>query len=91
MTSVLTPEAEVLEELRAKALYSAGVQTQMLEGIFERPAVASLPTMGEREATNVPNPSSMELMKLFGNQYASALRDSGMKNPVAGWAVGEPR
>ncbi len=82
VTSVLTPEAEVLEELRAKALYSAGVQTQMLEGIFERPAVASLPTTGEREATSVPSPSSADLMKLFGNQYASALRDSGMKNPL---------
>ena len=39
VTSVITPDTEVLPEQREKALYSAGVQTQMLEGILDRPAV----------------------------------------------------
>ena len=82
VTSVITPEAEVAEELREKALYAAGVQTQMLEGIFERPAVGSLPTMGESEATSAPSPSSRDLMKLFGNQYSAALKSAGMRMPL---------
>lgn len=92
VTSVLTPDAEVLQGTRAKALYSAGVLTQKLDGIFDRPAVASLPTTGESEATSVADPSSRNLLKLYGQQYSGALRDSGMRtslregqsvNPVA--------
>ncbi len=80
--SIITPDTEVTAEQREKALYSAGVETQMLEGIFDRPAVAILPTTGESEATSVPSPSSRDLMKLFGNQYSSALRDVGMRRPI---------
>ena len=82
VTSVITPDSEVLAEQREKALYSAGVQTQMLEGIFDRPGVASLPSMGESEATSVPSPSSRDLMKLFGSQFSTALRDAGMRRPI---------
>ena len=88
VTSVLTPDAEVLQGTRARALYSAGVLTQKLEGIFDRPAVASLPTTGEGEATSVASPSSGDLMKIFGQQYSRALRDSGMRTSLlAGQSV----
>ncbi len=82
VTRTITPDSEVPAEQREKALYAAGVQTQGLEGLFERPAVASLPSTGEGEPTSVPSPSSIDLMKLFGNQYSTALQDSGMRRPL---------
>ncbi len=78
----IAPDSEVLPEQREKALYTAGVQTQGLEGIFDRPAVASLPSTGEGDPTSVPSPSSRDLMKLFGNQYSTALRDAGMRRSI---------
>ena len=88
VTSVLTPDTEVLEGTEAKAIYAAGVLTQKLEGIFDRPAVASLATTGEGEASSVADPSSRNLLKLFGQQYSRALRDSGMRTSLlAGQSV----
>ena len=57
VTSVISPDAEVPRDTQAKALYGAGVLTQRLEGIFDRPAVAS-----------VADPSSRNLLKLYGQQ-----------------------
>ena len=82
VTSSIIPNAVVPSDTQARALYAAGVHTQMLEGLFDRPAVAILPTTGDLEATSVANPSSRNLMKLYGNHYATALRDAGMKRPL---------
>ena len=88
VTSSITPDSEAPESVRAKALYTAGVLTQRLDGIFDRPAVAGLPTTGEGEATSVADPSSRNLLKLFGQQYSMALRDSGMRTSLlAGQSV----
>ena len=88
VTSSITPDSEAPESVRAKALYTAGVLTQRLEGIFDRPAVAGLPTTGEGEASSVADPSSRNLLKLFGQQYSRALRDSGMRTSLlAGQSV----
>ena len=88
VTSSITPDSEAPESVRAKALYTAGVLTQRLDGIFDRPAVAGLPTTGEGEASSVADPSSRNLLKLFGQQYSSALRDSGMRTSLlAGQSV----
>ena len=46
--SVAHPTAEVDEATRAKAVYTAGVRTQLLDGIFERPAIAGRPGRGGR-------------------------------------------
>ena len=92
VTSSITPDSEAPESVRAKALYTAGVLTQRLDGLFDRPAVASLPTTGEGQASSVADPSSRNLLKLYGRQYSGSLRDSGMRtslragesvNPVA--------
>ena len=92
VTSVISPDAEAPRDTQAKALYAAGILTQKLEGIFDRPAVASLPTTGEGQASSVADPSSRNLLKLYGRQYSGSLRDSGMRmslregesvNPVA--------
>ena len=88
VTSGITPDAEVPRSTEAKALYTADVLTQKLDGTFERPAVAGLPTEGEGEATNVASPSSRGLMKIFGQRYSRALRDSGMRTSLrAGQSV----
>ena len=92
VTSVISPDAEVPRDTQAEALYAAGILTQKLEGIFDRPAVATLPTTGESLASSVADPSSRNLLKLYGRQYSGSLRDSGMRtslragesvNPVA--------
>ena len=92
VTSSITPDSEAPESVRAKALYTAGVLTQRLDGLFDRPAVAGLPTTGEGQASSVADPSSRNLLKLYGRQYSGSLRDSGMRtslragesvNPVA--------
>ena len=82
VTSSITPDAELPLDTRAEALYTAGVHTQMLDGLFDRPRVVGLPDSGEGEATSVANPSSRNLMKLFGEQYASALRETGIRADV---------
>ena len=38
VTALADPDAEVDAVTQAKAMYAAGVQTQLFEGIFERPA-----------------------------------------------------
>ena len=92
VTSSITPDSEAPESVRAKALYTAGVLTQRLDGLFDRPAVAGLPTTGEGQASSVADPSSRNLLKLYGRQHSGSLRDSGMRtslragesvNPVA--------
>ena len=82
VTSSITPDAELPLDTRAEALYTAGVHTQILDGLFDRPRVADLPATGEGEATSVDNPSSRNLMKVFGEQFASAIRETGFRADV---------
>ncbi len=72
------PDAEIDPWDRARAAYAAGVQTQLLEGIFERPAIAELPEGSHRDPVAVENPSSSTLLEAFGQQYASSLNESGL-------------
>ncbi len=79
--SVAHPSAEVDEATRAKAIYAAGVHTQLLDGIFERPAMAALAEAADPSAAPVPvsvaNPSSSSLVEAFGARYASASAHPG--------------
>lgn len=79
VTSAITPDAELSLDARAEALYTAGVRTQKLEGLFDRPIVDGLSIDGDGEATSVANPSSKNLMMLFGRQYATALRETELR------------
>ena len=78
--SVADPTTEVDSPQRAKAIYTAGVLTQMLGGIFERPAIAAMPTSATPSTSlvNLASPSSSNLLKAFGDQYASAIATSGL-------------
>ena len=66
------PEADVDRNVEAKATYAAGVRTQLLDGIFERPEIAGLATMAEPEPVSVPDPSSNTLLRALGDRFASA-------------------
>ena len=78
--SVTDPNAEVDAPERAKAIYTAGVLTRVLDGIFDRPAIATMPTSAPPSTSpvNLASPSSSNLLKAFGNQYVSAITMSGL-------------
>ena len=78
VSSVADQDAEVDPSVQAKAIYAAGVQTQVLDGIFEQPAIAELSAAGESGAVSVEGASSSALLRVFADQYASELDASGL-------------
>ena len=81
VASVTDPDTEVGARIRPRAIYAAGVLTQLLEGVFERPALTALAAIGEQttpQRVRVADPSSSTLLELFAQQYAQALRASGL-------------
>lgn len=83
VTSVEDPSAEVDRETWAKAVYTAGVHTQVLDGIFQRPAVAELPATGASAQVDVESPSSSALLKQFADRYTGAIEASGLTDVLA--------
>ena len=81
VSSVADPDADVDAAVRAKAIYAAGVHTQVLDGVFEREAIAELPTTAEAEAFDVANPSSSTLLKALASEYAEGA--SGLAESLA--------
>ncbi len=90
VTSVADRNAEVTDSTRAKAIYAAGVQTQMLDGVFQRPSISDLPTAGTRQTVTVDNPSSGTLLKLFADQYVDAVSTSRLTQTLAAGEVVNP-
>ena len=95
VTPVADPEADVDEATGAKAIYAAGVRTQLLEGLFERPAVAALDEAADPEAppqaVALADPSSSTLVEAFAARYAAAVAASGLAEVVAaGEAISPP-
>ena len=90
VTPVADPEAEVDEVTEAKAIYAAGVRTQLLDGVFERAALAGLAGADEPLATPVvelpADPSSGSVLDTFGAAYAALV---GSSVPAASVAAGE--
>ena len=80
------PDADIEPWIRERATYAAGVQTQLLEGIFERPAIAELSKGSPRDPVAVENPSSSTLLEAFGQRYTSSLSASGLADA---WTAGE--
>ena len=83
VTALADPDAEVDAVTQAKAMYAAGVRTQLFEGIFERPAISGLSVTGTREAFSLPNPSSDTLLASFGGQYEDAVAELGLAESLA--------
>ncbi len=90
VTSVSDPDAEVDGATRDKAIYAAGVQLDLLEGIFERPAIAELPTTAEPEAFSVHSPSSNAMQRAIARQYTRDLDTSGLDDALAAGVVVNP-
>lgn len=86
VTPVSDPDAEVDPQVRLQAIYTAGVLTQLLDGVFERPAIAELSEESDPERLKVANPSSSNLIRTFGQQYAASLSASGL---TGGWLAKE--
>ena len=90
VSSAADPDADVDSAVRAKAIYAAGVRTQVLDGIFERPGIAGLTAAEETTAVSVDSPSSTTLLAAFANRYASAVSASGLADVLAKGEVFKP-
>lgn len=81
VTAVTDPDTEAGARIRPRAIYAAGVLTQLLEGVFERPALTALAGIGEQttpQRVRVADPSTTTLVELFAQQYVQALHASGL-------------
>lgn len=83
VTSVDDPEAEVDPVIQEKAQYTAGVHTQMLDGIFNRPKIAALPLAAPPFPVTVPSPTSDSLLKTAAGRFAVLVRASGLLETLA--------
>ena len=83
VSPVADPDADVDPTVRAKAIYAAGVRTQVLDGIFERPGIAGLSAGEETTSVSVDSPSSTTLLTAFADRYASAVSASGLADVLA--------
>ena len=90
VSSIADPAAGVGPAQRAKAIYAAGVRTQLLDGILERPSIAALREQRgalsetpESTPISVANPSSSALLEAFADHYSSAIAASGLAELVA--------
>ena len=92
VASVADPDAEVDVSPYVRAIYTAGVQRQLLDGIFERPLIAALgePTEAAGEPVALANPSSETLLAAVGRHYANAVTASGLADAFAGGELVSP-
>ena len=81
--SAVYPDAKVASQIRLRAIYTAGVLTQLLDGVFERPTIAELSEGADPTPVSVANLSSNALLKAFAQQYTAALSESGMIEALA--------
>ena len=84
------PDAVIEADVQAKAVYAAGVRTQVLDGVFNRPGIAGLMAAEDTVAVSVENPSSTTLLTAFTDRYASAVSASGLAEVLARGEVINP-
>ena len=83
VASAAGPTAEVDSDTQEKAQYAAGVRTQLLDGIFERPAIAGLSESPDPVSITVAGASSSALLKTAAPRYATLVRNSGLLEALA--------
>ena len=76
------PDARVDPQVRLKAIYAAGVRTQLLADVFERPAIAALSEGTNPAPVTVADLSTSTLHKAFAERYASVAEASGVINSL---------
>ena len=70
VTAASDPEAEIDPEVVEKALYTAGVRTQLLNGIFQRSAIQAIPASdSEARVEYADSPTSGELLGTLATWY----------------------
>lgn len=75
-------EAEVEPSTRAKAIYTAGIEAELLHGLFDRPKIAALTEPEERATVSVFDPSSQTLLMKFAEEYSEAVAAAGLLESV---------
>lgn len=78
------PTAEVDVATQEKAQYAAGVRTQLLDGVFDRPAISGLSESEEPVSVTVASPSSSALLTAFSERLSAAIDASGLSETMAG-------
>ena len=78
VSSVGDPAAEVDPQVRFRAIYAAGVRTQLLDGLFERPGIAGLPEDADPAPVTVADLSTATILEAFARRYVSVIGASGM-------------
>ena len=76
--SATDPAEEGDAEVRLRAIYAAGVRTQLLDGLFERPEIAKLSEEAHPNEVTVADLSTDTLRAAFAERYASVVGASGM-------------
>ena len=83
VASASSPDAEVDPDIRAKAIYAAGVRTQLLDDLFDRPALSDLTVGFARQMLTLENPSSSTLLDVLTNRYTSDIAATGLDEGLA--------
>ena len=83
-------EAEIEPSTRAKAIYTAGVEAELLHGLFDRPKIAELPEPEERATISVFDPSSQTLLMHFAEEYSEAVTSAGLLESIDNGEVVNP-
>ncbi|MCY4620440.1 MAG: hypothetical protein OXD34_01195 [bacterium] len=83
VSSTTDPAEEVDPQVRLRAIYAAGVLTQLLDGLFERPGIEALSEEAHPAPVTVANLSTATLLETFAQRYASVVGASGMIDSLA--------
>ena len=75
--------SEVDRQVRFRAVYAAGVLTQLLDGVFERPGIPALSEGAKPAPVTVANLSTDTLLEAFAQRYVSVVGASGMIDSLA--------
>lgn len=86
VASASDPDAEVDRMVRSRAIYTAGVRTQLLDGLFERPGIEPLVEGADPAPVTVADLSRATLLEAVGHRHVSAAGASGLSEA---WAAGE--
>lgn len=87
---VLDTNVRPSQDQREKAIYAAGVQLRLLDGIFERPGIASLDAGAEPASFDVGSPTTHALLGAIGEQYIAGVESVGLPGSLAEGVAVDP-
>ncbi len=78
------PETALEAGIAARATYAAAVRALVLEGLFERAAIAPLPEPAEPAPVSLSSASSSALLDSFAGRYVAAIHAQGLVESFTG-------